>query len=107
MNAAASGANRMQKSSISTPTGMAMAMERARPNPAILRVVGKRSASDVSTGVPERYEVPLSNGTPRMATSTPARSVRCGRRMNVAGCANRGLLPESSCFDFIALSTKH
>ena len=42
---------------------------------------------------PERYDVPLSNGTPSIATSTPVRSVWCGSRMNVAGCANRGLFP--------------
>ena len=50
---------------------------------------------------PGRYDVPLSNGAPRIATSTPVRSVWWGSRMNVAGCAKRGLSDDRRCFDFM------
>src|SRR5262245_43669191 len=40
--------------------------------------------------------VPPSHGTPKMAMSTSAGSVTIGSRMNVAGPAKRGVLPEST-----------
>ena len=61
---------------------------------------------------PDRYDVPLSNGMPTIATSTPAGSGRCGSRMNVAGCAKRGLFEESRWIDLgmpllDTMNTKH